>query len=164
MRISESPDRMILSDVPGAMWLLGGVFVLSGSFLLSVPLWSADWRMFGLLARTAVLVIGAAHLAGGIVSVRQPAATRAVLDRTCATGVIEVRRLWRRAPHRTDFALADARSIEIVRSTDSEGDPMFQLRLWLSGSRMLWLQAQAVRGEARVREEAARVRRFLGIA
>jgi hypothetical protein len=155
---------MILSDVPGAMWLLGGVFVLSGSFLLSVPLWSADWRMFGLWARTAVLAIGAAHLAGGIVSVRQPAATRAVFDRAHAKGLIEVRRLWPPAPDTTDFALADARSIEIVRSTDSEGDPMFQLRLWLSGSRMLWLQAQAVRGESRIREEADRVRRFLGIA
>ena len=38
---------------------------------------------------------------------------------------------------------------------------MYQLRLWLAGSESLWLQAQAVHGEARVREQAERVRHFL---
>jgi hypothetical protein len=40
---------------------------------------------------------------------------------------------------------------------------MFQLRLWLAESRALWLQAQPVYGELRVRDEAARLRRFLGL-
>jgi hypothetical protein len=37
---------------------------------------------------------------------------------------------------------------------------MFQLRLWLARSQTLWLQAQPVHGEARVRE-AEGVRQFL---
>jgi hypothetical protein len=40
---------------------------------------------------------------------------------------------------------------------------MYRLRLWLAGSESLWLQAQAVHNETRVREQAERVRRFLGI-
>ena len=49
-----------------------------------------------------------------------------------------------------------------MHSRDSDGDPMYQLRLWLAGSESLWLQAQAVHGgEARVREQAERVRHFL---
>ena len=53
--------------------------------------------------------------------------------------------------------------MEIVHSRDSDGDPMYQLRLWLAGSESLWLQAQAVHNETRVRAQAERVRRFLGI-
>jgi hypothetical protein len=77
--------------------------------------------------------------------------------------LVEERRLWPGKLIATHFALPEARSIEIVPSTDSDGDPMFQLRLWLSGSRAIWLQAQAVRGEAQVRELADRLRSFLAI-
>jgi hypothetical protein len=61
------------------------------------------------------------------------------------------------------FSLGDARAVEIVRSADSDGDPMFQLRLWLVESRALWLQAQPTHGEERARENAAQLRRFLGL-
>jgi hypothetical protein len=62
-----------------------------------------------------------------------------------------------------EFALADVRPVELVRSEDSDGDAMWQLRLWLAGSESLWLQAQARHGEQRAREHAARVQRFLGL-
>lgn len=164
MRISETPTRMILSDLPGGMWLLGSCFVASGAFVLTVPFWAPEWRDFGFWERAAVLAIGAGHLAGGLYSALKPAATRTILDRAKASGVLEVRRLWGRSRLEAQFALADARDVEIVRSRDSDGDPIFRLRLWLSGSRVVWLQAQAVHGEARTREIAGRIRRFLGIA
>jgi hypothetical protein len=63
----------------------------------------------------------------------------------------------------TEFALGDARAVEIVHSRDGDGDPMYRMRLWLAESESLWLQAQAVHGETRVREQAERVRHFLGL-
>jgi hypothetical protein len=165
MRISETPDRLTVRDTPGALWLLGLAFVASGSFVLSIPFWSPEWRAFVLWERLAVLAIGAAHLAGGAYSAWRPASTRTDFDWTTSVGVQRVRRIWPFARSVTErFVLADVRAIEIVRSSDNDGDPMFQLRLWLAGSRALWLQAQPVHGEGGALEHASRVRRFLGLA
>jgi len=163
MRISETPDRLTLRDVPMGIWLLGMAFVASGAFLLTIPFWSRDWLHFSGWERAAVIVIGAGHLAGGAYSMLKAAATRTELDRSRGVGHQTVRLAWWLGTRRAQFALADTRAVEIVRSTDNDGDPMFQLRLWLAGSRHLWLVAQPVRGEERVRENAERVRRFLGL-
>jgi len=110
-----------------------------------------------------VLVIGLGHLCGGLYSTLRPAATRTDFDQTTDAGLHRVRRLWPSRALVARFSLGDARAVEIVRSTDSDGDPMFQLRLWLAESRALWLQAQPTHGEERARENATRVRRFLGL-
>lgn len=163
MRISETTNRLVLDDVPMAIWLLGSAFVASGTFVLSLPLWSVDWPRMGLLPRTAIIAIGASHLAGGAYTMLKAAATRTELDRGQGIGRHVIRWPWRRNAGHSQFALDDARGVEVVRSTDSDGDPVFQLRLWLSGSRSLWLMAQPVHGEQRVLERAERIRRFLGL-
>ena len=146
------------------MWSLGLVFVTTGAFVLSAPLWSGDWRAFGLGDRLALIAIGLAHLVGGLVSTLRPRATQTELDQTTGTVIQKVRRFWPLTGDTTRFPLGDARAVEIVRSSDSDNDPMFQLRLWLAESRALWLQAQPVYGEARALHEATRLRRFLGLS
>jgi len=165
MRIIETDSRLVLRDVPAVFWLFGLVFVASGSFVLASPLWASEWRELRLWVRLAILTIGVAHLAGGLYVAGQMHATVTDLDRATNRGSQRVRRLWSRWRRRTEFALGDARAVEIVQSRDSDGDPMYQLRLWLAGSESLWLQAQAVHGgEARVREQAERVRHFLRLS
>lgn len=163
MRISETTDRLVLDDVPMAIWLLGAAFVASGAFVLSIPLWSADWLQFGFWERAAVVAIGAGHLAGGSYTMLRAAATHTELDRARGIGRQVVRRPWRLSAGQAHFALADTRALEIVRSTDSDGDAIFQLRLWLAGSRQLWLMAQPAHGEQQVLAKAERVRRFLDL-
>ena len=166
MRITETGSRLVLRDVPSVFWLLGLVFVASGSFVLAVPLWSDEWRDFRLLVRLAILTIGVAHLAGGLHFAGQMRATVTEMDRATNRGSHRVRRLWSRwhgadGAERTEFALDDVRAVEIVHARDSDGDSTYQLRLWLAGSESLWLQAQAGYGEAHVRAQAERVRHFL---
>lgn len=163
MRISETTDRLIVSDTPMAIWLLGMAFVASGTFVLSMPFWSTEWSRIGFWIRSAIVVIGASHLAGGSYTMLRAAATRTELDRRRGVGRQIIRWAWRTTATRTQFALADARALEIVRSTDSDGDPIFQLRLWLAQSRPLWLMAQPIHGEERLLEKAERVRRFLDL-
>lgn len=164
MRITETPQRLTLTDVPRGQWLLGLLFVASGLFVLSIPLLAIEWRHFAVWQRLAVLAIGLGHLAGGLYSAIRPAATHTAFDRARDLGALQVWRLWRWRNRLTNrFALTDVQDIEIVRSADADGAPMFQLRLWLRGSQTFWLQAQPVHGEARVRESAERVRRFLGL-
>ena len=166
MRIIETGSRLVLRDVPIGLWVFGLVFVASGSFVLASPLWAAEWGDFKLWIQLAILAIGAAHVAGGLHVAGRARATVTELDRAANRGTQRVRRLWSRwrgahGAERTEFALGDARAVEIVQSKDGDGDPMYQLRLWLAESESLWLQAQAVHGEARVREQAERVRHFL---
>jgi len=166
VRIIETDSRLVLRDVPGVLWAFGLVFVASGSFVLSIPIWSPEWRGFRLVERLAVLAIGAAHLGGGLFTTNQARATVTHFDRADGRGTQRIRRLWTRwrgahGAMRTEFALADARAVEIVQSKDGDGDPMYRLRLWLRGSDSLWLQAQAAHGEKAARERAAHVRRFL---
>ena len=163
MRISETADCLTLRDVPMGIWLLGMAFVASGAFVLSIPFWSRDWQLFGGWERVAVILIGAGHLAGGSYTVLRATATRTELDRSSGMGRHTVRLAWWLGTRRAQFALADARAVEIVRSADNDGDPIFQLRLWLAGSRHLWLVGQPVRGEERVLAHAERIRAFLGL-
>ena len=168
MRIIETPDRLVLRDVPGVLWVFGLVFVASGSFVLTAPLWADEWRDFGLWQRLAMLAIGVAHVGGGLFTAGQARATVTELDRAHGRGAQRVRRLWSRwggpsdsAP--AEFSLADVRAVELVRTKDSDGDPVYRLRLWLARSGSLWLQAQPVLGEAGARDQAERIRRFLGL-
>jgi len=168
MRIIETSDRLVLRDVPGVLWVFGLVFVASGSFVLTAPIWADEWRDFGFWQRLAMLAIGVAHVGGGLLTAGQPRATVTELDRAKGRGAQRVRRAWSRwegasssAP--TEFPLADVRAVELVRTRDSDGDPVYRLRLWLAGSESLWLQAQPLMGEARAREQAERIRRFLGL-
>ena len=168
MRLIETGDRLVLRDVPGILWVLGLVFVASGSLVLTAPLWADEWRDFGLWQRLAVFAIGVAHAGGGLFTAGQPRATVTELDRARGLGIRRARRLWTQwealpdsAP--SEFPLADVRAVEVVRTKDSDGDPVFQLRLWLRRSQSLWLQAQPLMGEAYATEQAERIRRFLGI-
>ncbi|HKW09782.1 MAG TPA: hypothetical protein VJO33_05340 [Gemmatimonadaceae bacterium] len=163
MRISETTSRLVVRDTPHGLWSLGLVFVMTGAFVLSTPFWSADWRSFGPWERLAMIAIGLGHFAGGLFTTLSPRATQTELDQAAGTVTLRVRRFWPFTGVTARFPLAEARAIEIVRSTDNDNDPMFQLRLWLAESRKFWLQAQPVYGEARAIDEAERLRRFLGL-
>jgi hypothetical protein len=54
--------------------------------------------------------------------------------------------------------------VAVVESTDSDGDPVFMLRLRLSGGRELPLQGHPAAGQVQARERADTVRHFLGLA
>jgi hypothetical protein len=168
VRIIETRDRLELRDVPGVLWVLGLVFVASGTFVLTAPVWADEWRDFGLWERLAVFLIGVAHVGGGLYTAGQPHATITELDRARGCGARRERRLWSRwEPSRDsapgEFALAEVRAVEVVRSKDSDGDPVFQARLRLARGESVWLQAQPASGEALATENAERVRRFLGL-
>ena len=158
----------MLRDVPGVMWVLGLVFVASGTFVLTAPLWAEEWRDFGLWPRLAVIAIGVAHVGGGLFTAGQPRATVTELDRARGFGARRVRQLWTRWEASSDsapaeFALADVRAVEVVRSKDSDGDPVFQVRLRLARGESVWLQAQPMTGERYATDQAARIRSFLGL-
>jgi hypothetical protein len=161
MKVTETRERMVVADTPGCLWLFGGMFVLSGSFVLLMLLMDAGMGSWVAWERLSALVIGASHFAVGFWLVRRHVETRTELDRGSGQGSHRVRRPWSRQVVETTFALADVRSVDIRHDRDGDGDPVFQLRLWLSGSRMLPLQGQPAQGERKALEHADAIRRFL---
>jgi hypothetical protein len=164
MRITETETRLVLGDTPAATWVLGFVFVASGLFVLTIPFFAKEWATFRMWEQLAVLAIGLGHLGGGLVTAFTAAAAHTQLDRASGRGAQQIRRLWpRRSEPPINFSLADAVSVQILESADSDGDPIWQLRLWLRDSGRVWLTAQPSLRERVATEAAERVAKFLGL-
>ena len=158
VRLDHSPERTIVRDIPRGMWTFGAVFVISGLFVLLAAPVSAEWLGFSILQRAGILAIGLAHLAGGSYSVWHFQSTVTTFDHRTGEGTHEVRRPFRRTGNVTRFPVADVRTIELRPRADDDGAPMYQLRLWLEGSRVLPLQAEPSQGVARGERDAAAIR------
>lgn len=163
LRIEQHADRLVVRDTPSGQWLFGSLFVASGLVVLSIPIISDAWAGFVAWQRLAVLAIGVGHFGIGSWYVARHLETITTFDRASGDGISIRRRpmAWRRQAER--FKVADVRAIEILRTVDSEGDPMYQLRLWLSGSRVLPLQSQPTHQLKRVRNAAEALRHGLGL-
>jgi hypothetical protein len=164
VRLDHSPERTIVRDIPRGMWVFGSVFVLSGLAVLIGLVGSRDWASFSMWVRLAILALGFAHLAAGCYSVWRYEATVTTFDHRTGEGSHEVRRPFRRASRITRFRVHDVRTVELRRDTDSDGDPMYQLRLWLAGSRVLPLQGQPAHGIERGERDAGALRDALRLS
>jgi hypothetical protein len=158
VRLDHSLDRTIVRDIPRGMWAFGSVFVLSGLAVLVGLAGSREWASFSMWVRLAILALGVSHLIAGVYSVWRYEATVTTFDHRTGEGSHEVRRPFRRATTVTRFRVADVRTIELRRHADSDGDPMYQLRLWLAESRALPLQGQPAHGIARGERDASALR------
>lgn len=164
MRITHSGSRLVISETPIALWALGLLFVATGCFVLSVPVWAPEWAGLGIWERLGVLAIGLGHLAGGLFTSSQPRATRTEIDLAANTGRVTSRRLWdTRGGVQGTFNPSAARAVEMVASSDGDGGTVYRLRLWLSRSEVVWLQGQAVHGERYLRARAERIAAFLSL-
>jgi hypothetical protein len=162
-RIQSDERRTIVRDVPYGSTIFGMVFVCSGLFVLTTATRDAQWSHFVLWEKLSVLAIGLAHFWVGSWLVARRRDTTTTFDHATGEGVHVVRRPWFGEPAVTRFALGDVRTIEIVRSKDSDGDPMYQLVLWLAGSRRLPLQLPE-HGRTRAESSRARLVSELGLA
>ena len=162
-RIEEIDDRLIVRDTPSGHWTFGSVFVLSGIMVLSLTVFSDVWQEYVLWERLAALALGIGHLGIGSWYVFKHFETITTFDRRTDSALSVRRRPFSSRRETAEFKVSDARSIEIRRSVDSDGDPLYQLRLWLSGSRVLPLQGQPARNQATTEEAAATLRHALSL-
>jgi hypothetical protein len=163
VRILSDERRTIVRDVPRGSTIFGMVFVCSGLVVLTTATHGEAWSRFVLWERLSVLSIGVAHFWAGCWLVWRRLDTTTTFDHSAGEGVHVVRRPYFGEPTVTRFRLDDVRTIEIVKSEDSDGDPMYHLVLWLAGSRRLPLQLPE-HGLARAESNKARLVGELGLA
>ena len=131
--------------------------------MLSIPFASDAWYGFVLWQRLAVLAIGTGHFAIGAWYVWRHAQIITTVDLETGRATSVLRRPFSQISQVAEFKVADARAVEIKRSVDSDGDPMYQLWLWLAGSRVLPLQSQPTRGREQAETRAAKLRAVLAL-
>jgi hypothetical protein len=163
MRIVESRSRLTASESPIVIWALGLGFVASGLFVLTMPLWLDEWTAIRGWIQLAIVVIGISHIGGGLYTIVNARATRIELDTVKDQGTVRMRGFWERRGTLSTFHPSQAQFIELAESRDSDGDPIYRLRLWLAGGEHVWLQAQATHGAAYLMSRAERIARFLHI-
>ena len=160
MRVVQDGERLVVRDRPGGMWLLGLMFVASGTFATAIGagLLEMEGDVTG-WARLAVLAIGLGHLGGGVYVLRQAHATEVVIDR--ARGVLVVRARGVRRDEAETVRLSDVTRLELFEEKDGDGDLTYTLRLRLTGDRAVPLHAIPVRTPNDLAAQAGLIQRFL---
>jgi|GEM_PF-5825013 len=154
IRHTEHARTTRLADARGCLAAFGSVFVLSGLTALWLGLTEPGPDD---LARLVAVLIGAAHLAGGL-WIGFGASRDAEAD---ADGVTIRSREWlTRTTRRLDEREIGA--VEVVESRDSEGDPMFAPALRLVTGERVPLTTQTLPARETVTEMAAAVARRIG--
>ncbi|MEO6527561.1 MAG: hypothetical protein ABIP93_13105 [Gemmatimonadaceae bacterium] len=160
-RLEHSTERTVVRDTPQGMWAFGAAFVMSGLTVLLGGVGSDKWPEFPLWVRAVILAIGLSHLIAGCYWVWRYEATVTTFDHVTGDGTHAVRRPFRRDTTVRHFRVADVQTIELRRHADSEGDPMYQLHLWLAESRVLPLQGAPAHNIPRGERNAAALREAL---
>lgn len=111
--------------------------------------------------RLFVFTIGAACASAGAFVIVGAPAIHAVFDRTSGRAIVTTTGL--RGRSRVEFACRDVCVVDLKEEKDSDGDPMYRVRLWLRDGRTVLLQSQPVHGRQWCAVRAEMIRRFLGV-
>ena len=112
--------------------------------------------------RALVLAIGAGCTAAGLFVIVGAPAIRAVFDRASGRAVVTTTGLRTRS--RVEFACQDVCIVDLKEEKDSDGDPMYQVRIWLRDGRTILLDSQPVHGREWCASRADAIRRFLSVS
>ena len=162
MRLIERGTSIEVRDTPGCLWLLGAWFIAGGALAIAMPFIATNRDALGWGAKAVAIVIGLGVFAGGAYTLASthwfrlrldPLSRRAELERGGPFGRRET----------IPFSFADVRSVEVRPGRDSDGDPVFELRIWLRSGQFLVPHGQPLRGEEQARAQAERLRAALDV-
>ena len=161
MRVEERGNVLMARATPGCIWIFGLWFVAGGVMAMLMTFIATNANELAWWERLFVFTIGAGcALAGAFIIVGAPA-IRAVFDRTSGRAIVTT--TGPRGRSRVEFACRDVCVVDLKEDKDSDGDPMYRVRLWLRDGRAVLLQSQPVHGREWCAVRAEMIRRFLGV-
>jgi hypothetical protein len=161
MRIEQRGDVLIARATPGCMWIFGVWFVAGGVLALAMTFVASNAHELAWWERLFAAMIGLVCAAAGLWVIVGAPAIRAVFDR--ATGRAVVTTMGLRTRSHVEFACRDVCVVDLEQQEDSEGDPMYRVRVWLRDGRAIVLQSQPMHGREWCAARADAIRRFLGV-
>jgi len=130
MRMTESPQRLVLQDAPGCFWLFGLFFIVAGglALLASLGLSAQEVR---LTAWQTILGVGMAllALATGVGFILRSPGSRVILDAQARTLTITRRGLLGRQVEQ--YTWDEISAVERIVTGDIDGSPVYSLVLHL---------------------------------
>ena len=162
MRLIERDGSIEVRDTPGCLWLLGVWFIAGGALGIAMPFIATNRDELGWGPKALSILVGLGVVAGGAYALAttrwfrlrlDPIARRAVLERGRPFGGGET----------VPFGFDNVRSVEARPGRDGDGDPVWELRIWLHSGQFLVPHGQPLRGEEHARAQAARLRAALGV-
>jgi hypothetical protein len=161
MHIQETPEKLILQDRPGCIWLLSLFFILIGSMFVLGPLFLFSDRAEQPWYVSAIAIfMGLAALGAGLWQARRVPLSTTTFDRLDRSISMITWGLAGRSGQRWTFN--DASALVVVEEKDSEGDPIYRLQLVLRSGETAWLTAVHLHVREPYDQAAGRVRSFLG--
>ena len=144
------------------MWIFGLWFVAGGVLAMAMTFLASNAHELAWWERLFAFVIGAACASAGLFVILGAPAIHAVFDRTSGRAIVKTMSI--RARQRVEFACRDVYVVDLEEEKDSDGDPMFRVRLWLRDGRRIPLQSRPMHGREWHALRAQMIRRFLSIA
>ena len=162
MRIDERGHVLTVRATPGCVWIFGLWFVAGGVLAMAMTFLANNADTLAWWERLLAFTIGAACAAGGLFVILQAPAIHAVFDRTTGRAIVTTTGL--RARERLEFGCRDVSLVDLQEDKDSDGDPMYRVRIWLRDGRKILLHSQPMHGRDWCAARAETIRRFLGLA
>jgi hypothetical protein len=161
MRIEERGNVLILRATPGCMWTFGLWFLAGGVLAMVMTFAASNAQGLEWWERSLAFAIGLACTAAGFFVIVSAPAVHAVFDRTSGRAVVTTTGL--RSRSRVAFHCGDVCLVDLKQGEDGDGDPIYQVRLWLRDGRAILLHSQPMHGREWCTVRAEMIRRFLGI-
>jgi hypothetical protein len=161
MRIEQRGNVLIARATPGCMWILGLWFVAGGVLGMAMTFLASNAHELEWWGRLLVFSIGAGCAAAGLFVIAGVPAIRSVFDRASGRAIVTTAGLRTRS--RVEFACRDVCVVDLEQTKDSDGDPMYRVRVWLRDGRAILLQSQPMHGRDWCAARADAIRHFLGV-
>lgn len=140
MRVTKSPQRLVLEDSPGCFWLFGLFFVVLGRLGAYAALNDTGDRPGWQIGLALLLTLAA--MAAGVWMIARSPGSRVVLDRR--TRSMEITRRGMAGRSQEWYSWYEIDEPERIVTGDIDGDPVFPLAVRLRDGRIvrvtrLWL-------------------------
>lgn len=143
--VKQSAGRLVLQEKPWLVWLVGGLFLVAGSFVAL----NSDERVFG----------GAFAIAGAVLILAFANTETATFDRGTGRFTRETRGLLRNST--TACALADVTAVRVDASAAGSPSRAYRLALVMASGARVPLTTSYASGKPDKDQQAAEIRRFL---
>jgi hypothetical protein len=159
VRVRDDPESLTIQDSPGLHWLSGALFIGVGTLFVLGPLGLfTDAATLSWPARLLAASLGAVGVLTGVWVIHRSPLSSLTIDRY---GHVRLVRRGARGREVSEWPRGEVAAVHVAEGMDSEGSPVFQLRLTLRGGAIVSVSRLWVHGREPVERAAELVRRAL---
>jgi hypothetical protein len=160
MRLTVSPDKLILRETPGCLWLFGSFFIsVSAVFVYGSLGGFTDYDRVPWWAIAASFLMGTIGISVGVWQIFLAPVTFIEIDRRRKTVVHRRRGLF--GSKSDEYGFDQVKQFCAEQDLDDEGDPIWYLGLEFYGGKIVRITSMPSRTKEKDRDIAEKANHFL---